>query len=1076
MIGGPAISVRAKNLKTTQSQPPRKRWFVRWWAIVLWILLALIFIVFLLGCWAWTQRYALMEKRAIKILSETGIEAELDIVSISRTQAKIKDIRLSQEGEEVLKIQDINADYIWPDVRDLKFKHIEIGGASAQLRLGEDWKPTQSWIQEQLEKTSSSGSGGGIPFPENGVKLKDAVLNLSSPLGQAKFYIDADVTSKEDFTADITLAPSDLSYGGFSAQGAGVVSLEKTGQELRITGQAQTETLSNENVEVTEAYVQIDGMLNLDTFRFLGSTSVESESLSSKLFASGPMQLGWDGDIFPKDNMRATGTWIVSAKNARSPRPARAREVAETLSLFPAISVVPITEYYAPEMRDIVFGFINGSDISGQGQLDYGPEGFSVNPVGTFNVENERNQLRLRPRPDQTFYRFDKPSGQIAASMDAVFKNPVGLTLENIQLNAASDNGLRLNRVSHFSTQLTTQAEWTAVDLDNRPVRLDPLSAALDYDATKAPRRLSVTTAFNYDGELPGSYVEGLNLDGRLDVHLYEGRQVVDFTPRSESVVTLSSLETPTSWHGENIQFTLPATKNLFSRTAEQSTLTATLNAADFTLTQPGEDGGEVQVLDLRAAKMGLVGTLYPDATQDWDIAFTQGRYASETLPGPGTAASAHTANLTARLAKGQAPQITLDSPSITVETPLVRASDIEVALEGTPETYTIEHSGGLFFIQGSEMAERAKQAGLGAFPANGRVEFNEGTFTGRANLQVEKANNADVNVDYTYKEGAGTAEIDIPSILFEPKGLQPQTLVPAFQGKVARVDGEARAALKIAFADGAITNSSGIVDLVDIDVGTAPGPITGLNTRMHFTSLLPLETDGPQILSMDVFNPGFPLENGEVTYSFVPDGVQIDAADWPIGNGWFSLDPFTWVYTAEENRVTMRVRNVALGDFLQNFGNKKIEATGTVVGTFPVVVRGIEVLIEDGKIAVPDGGVIKYDPGPGIQAYSQEEAIQVLRQQRTNEYAALAQDALREFKYQELSASLDGPLNGYVEIGMVFDGSNQKVLNQQPFRFDISVRGELFNIARSFNTNARVKAEILRQNGTLPEGAILGE
>ena len=181
-----------------------------------------------------------MENRAIKILSEAGIEAELDIASVTRTQAKIKNIRLCLEAEEVLKIQDIKADYIWPDVRDLKFKRVEVGGASAQLSLGEDWQPTQSWIREQLEKTSSSGSGGGIPFPENGVKLTNAVLNLGSPLGQAKFYIDAEATSKEVFTADITLAPSDLSYGGFSAQGAGVVSIEKTGQDMRVTGQAQT--------------------------------------------------------------------------------------------------------------------------------------------------------------------------------------------------------------------------------------------------------------------------------------------------------------------------------------------------------------------------------------------------------------------------------------------------------------------------------------------------------------------------------------------------------------------------------------------------------------------------------------------------------------------------------------------------------------------------------------------------------------------------------------------------------------------------------------------------------------------
>jgi len=89
---------------------------------------------------------------------------------------------------------------------------------------------------------------------------------------------------------------------------------------------------------------------------------------------------------------------------------------------------------------------------------------------------------------------------------------------------------------------------------------------------------------------------------------------------------------------------------------------------------------------------------------------------------------------------------------------------------------------------------------------------------------------------------------------------LQPQSLIPAFRGKIARVEGEARAAFDIGFADGALTSSSGTVDLVDMAVGTAPGPLTGLNTTLEFTSLWPLETKGPQELRMEEFNPGMPV------------------------------------------------------------------------------------------------------------------------------------------------------------------------------------------------------------------------
>ena len=1074
-VGGRAISVQDKNTQTSKAPNRKKRWFVRWWAWCLWALLTVLLIVLVGGFWAWTQRYSLMEDYVIDLFAEAGFEADLDIVSVSRIQARAKDIRLRKDGEEVLRIEDIRVNYVWPDIRDGKVKTVELNGATARLTLGDDWLPSDKWLKELMPDGSGTNEGSVNLFPENGIGLSDGTLILTSPLGEATLYIDAQVPSKKDFTAEITLAPSDLSYAGYDAKGAGFVTLEKREETLRIIGQAQTATLSNSKLDVTDAHLQLDGTLNLDSFDFAGSVSLDGDSLSSDLFASGPARLGWDGIVAPRRDMRASGTWTFAAEKARSPRPKRAAEVAETLSLFRALSNVPVTEHYAAQLRETVYDFLIGSDLAGQGRLTYGPEGFTVNPVGTVEVKSTRNALSLRKLTDQEFYIFDREIGQISARMDAVFEKPVGLELTNIDLKAASENGLDLKGIESFSTNLTTQANWRATDEDGRPVRLGPLKASMRYDAANNPRRLSVDTVLDYDGDLPGGYVEGLNLDGRLDVRLYKSRQALDFSPRPDSVVTVKSLDTPTDWQGRDISFTLPPTTNLFTRTAKSSKLAAILSTADFTLTKPASDTAKAQRLDIQSTAMDLSGTLFPDATQDWTVDFGDVQYASETLPGPGTTASAAQAVLTASLAPGVPMQITLDSPSMTAETPLVRLENIGVSLSGTPDTYTVEHTGGTISVTGSEFAETARTAGLASFPANGTVSFANGVFSGRASLRVAKADDAGVDVDYTYQDGKSTAEVDIPSILFTPKGLQPQTLIPAFRGKVARVDGEARVKLSLAFSDGVFTESSGTVQLVNMSVGTAPGPISGLDTTLRFASIFPLQTDGEQTLTMKSFNPGFPLENGTMSFTLVPEGVKVDSADWPIGNGSFALDPFTWLYAAEENRVIMRIKDIALSDFLDNFGNQKIEATGNVVGVFPIVVRGIEVLIEKGRVSVPDGGLIKYDPGPGVPVYSEEEAIAILRQKRSAEYAALAQDALREFRYRELSASLDGPINGDVEIGLVFDGSNKKVLNRQPFRFDITVKGELFNIARSFNSNAQVKSEILRQNGQLPDGTKIG-
>jgi hypothetical protein len=51
----------------------------------------------------------------------------------------------------------------------------------------------------------------------------------------------------------------------------------------------------------------------------------------------------------------------------------------------------------------------------------------------------------------------------------------------------------------------------------------------------------------------------------------------------------------------------------------------------------------------------------------------------------------------------------------------------------------------------------------------------------------------------------------------------------------------------------------------------------------------------------------------------------------------------------------------------------------------------------------------------------------------------------------------------------MAFTGTNEDILYGVPFAFDVSLSGELFNIARSFNTNATIKSQVGR-NLTISE------
>ena len=125
----------------------------------------------------------------------------------------------------------------------------------------------------------------------------------------------------------------------------------------------------------------------------------------------------------------------------------------------------------------------------------------------------------------------------------------------------------------------------------------------------------------------------------------------------------------------------------------------------------------------------------------------------------------------------------------------------------------------------------------------------------------------------------------------------------------------------------------------------------------------------------------------------------------------------------------------------------------------------GIDVKVDKGQLIVKEGGTIKYNSkqidSAANYAETENDAVQALRERR---YRDAAFQALKEFQYHSLTVNMDGPLDGAIEVALAFDGSNSQVLNNQPFRFNINVEGELLNILRSFNTNDQIKAELARR------------
>jgi hypothetical protein len=326
---------------------------------------------------------------------------------------------------------------------------------------------------------------------------------------------------------------------------------------------------------------------------------------------------------------------------------------------------------------------------------------------------------------------------------------------------------------------------------------------------------------------------------------------------------------------------------------------------------------------------------------------------------------------------------------------------------------------------------------------------------SGRAIAPMPNTKNTPINIDYRSEEGIGSAHISIPKVVFTPRGLQPQYLIPALRGKLAEVSGEASAEFDFLFGGGGPVRSKGTTTLKNMDIGTLVGPASGVSAELTFKSMFPLETDGVQTATLAGFDAGFPLENGTIKFELIPEGVRIDEAVWPVisqdqGDGKIFITPMLWRFGNVENQAVVNVENLSLGEILEGIGNGSLSATGQISGRLPATIKGVDVQIHDGVLAIKEGGVIRYR-SQGIDSFAQDAKTPFyLGDALAGSETGFAFKALENFEYKELEALIDGPLDGEMTLRMLFGGKNPELLAGTAFEFDVSVSGELANIARN--------------------------
>lgn len=835
-----------------------------------------------------------------------------------------------------------------------------------------------------------------------------------------------------------------------------------------------------------------------------GNVEVVSELMREMFTTKMAVDLG---AVFPNGAVK----WQAKTDQTHVANAETRAKISKAVTVNRILSTAPISQHFAPELSRSMAVLLDRFSVNAMGDMAWSEDGYKLSLSVPLRVRGEETSIAIQRRNherDQSLLNFDRQAKQLKLNADIIWTGGDGnqtfprLQFSDLNLVSNSENGFSITGLKSMSTKITTDADWFVVPEssstndkhtrhDKRP-RLGPLDFMINAQAKSVAGTpvdgakifdAKLKGTLDYDGPFLGAEITGLKAQGAMGIHLLNEVTQIDLALERPIVIAqarfasskkeaASESKAELGWTVRDVSFQLRS--DVFSLTKNSA-----LNTKDTPLRLKADlqnfSGVLIDPDGQRSLETGIEGlsvdmvvdpVLHTEknSRMNWNITAQEAQIWSDDFLAKGTHIKAKTADVrvvTQRsvgidgVADGELSlKFEAQSPDTMIDTENIRTENMSISVSGSPDQLSATYN---------TKRVKFKNGDIPELPFGGDLQWIDGRLTGEAKTFLPQSEDTPIDIVFNSVGGRGAAKVLIPVIHFTPSGLQPQHLVSSLRGKLADVSGDVSAEFAFEFGGGAPIRSTGVTQLIDLDVGTLVGPFTGVSSTLEFSSIFPLKTKGVQTAHIAGFDPGFPLDAGQVKFEIIPNGVRIDEAIWPvISKGKSTLDttvtqmgkifvsPLTWQFGDVENHAVINIEDIDLRPVFEKIGRDKFYVSGLISGALPARIDGVRVTINQGRLAIENGGVIQFKSGAD-QAAAQ-----------ANEYAGHGLKALEDLHYRSMELRVNGPLDGSVNLDVVFEGSNEEVLNGQAFLFDIGVEGELANIvrnlSRSFDTANNVR------------------
>jgi hypothetical protein len=283
--------------------------------------------------------------------------------------------------------------------------------------------------------------------------------------------------------------------------------------------------------------------------------------------------------------------------------------------------------------------------------------------------------------------------------------------------------------------------------------------------------------------------------------------------------------------------------------------------------------------------------------------------------------------------------------------------------------------------------------------------------------------------------------------IRYEPGGLQPGGISALFEGLFRNAEGALALSGDLSFAAEGMAGDLA-VRFESLSFAAGLARVRDLSGAVHFLPGRLPATAPNQRLTAGIALAGVPAADMDLTFALDERArLLIERLTVATLGGTLALEAATYDPTTDRFEGEVAVSDVRLADALAALELDGVGGSGMIDGRIPLRLTLSEGA-DGGGIVVTEGRLAA--EGPGRLSIDNPALAQMLSGR--NEAVSLVVEALRDFRYEELSAGLTIGEDGKGDLALHLLGHNPAVLDGQAFDLNVTIEsdfGKLFRTVR---------------------------